>query len=218
MATGKKVKQQKESLARFLNYVLGLRPDEFGLVPDEEGWIPIKELLQALSEEEGWRGVREGNIRELLRDPDLNGLEQNENMIRCAPAETQLTYGPYQQAQPPKLLYCAVRRKGYPVILENGLRATSRPFLSLALTREMALRLGRRRDSEPVLLTVQAEKAHDRGLIFYRPQELIYLVERCGQGFVHGTAPAQGKTGNREKNQGRTGPGESQPWFLLPRL
>jgi len=49
-----------------LVYMLGHRPDEFGLVPDSEGFIPYKELLQAIHEEEGWRYVRRSHINEVL--------------------------------------------------------------------------------------------------------------------------------------------------------
>ena len=33
-----------KQLAKFLNYVLGRRPDEFGLVMDKDGFVKIKDL------------------------------------------------------------------------------------------------------------------------------------------------------------------------------
>jgi putative RNA 2'-phosphotransferase len=33
-----------------LSYVLGRRPDEFGLVPDADGFVRLKDLLKALHE------------------------------------------------------------------------------------------------------------------------------------------------------------------------
>jgi len=47
-------------------YVLGHRPDEFGLVPDAEGFVRLKDLLRALSEEPGWGYVRKSHIHEVL--------------------------------------------------------------------------------------------------------------------------------------------------------
>ena len=41
-----------KQLAKFFNYVLGRRPDEFGLVTDKEGFVKIKELIKATNEEE----------------------------------------------------------------------------------------------------------------------------------------------------------------------
>ncbi len=50
-------------LEKFLFYVLGKRPDEFGLVPDSEGYVRTRELLRAVSEEDGYRYVRESHIK-----------------------------------------------------------------------------------------------------------------------------------------------------------
>jgi putative RNA 2'-phosphotransferase len=177
MGAGRKVKSERESLERFLKYVLGHRPDEFGLFTDDEGYVPLKELLQALHEEEGWRGVREGRIRELLNSPDFSGLEMRGNDIRVSLAESQLNFDPPMDVIPPKLLYHAARRKAYPAILEHGLRPGARPFIPLSPDKDMAMRIGRRRDRDPVLLTILAERAHDRRIVFYRPQEHVYLVE-----------------------------------------
>ena len=52
--------------ARFLKYILGLRPDEFGLVPDRDGYVKIKDLLKAVHEEAGWRSFRQANINEMM--------------------------------------------------------------------------------------------------------------------------------------------------------
>ena len=186
MAAKQKVKQQRDSLGRFLAYVLGIRPDEFGLVPDEEGFVPVKDLIAALSEEDGWRHVRRGGIDELLREPGRNDLELKENMIRAGAGNSQLVFGPHPVASPPKVLYHACRRKGYPVILERGLRPGGRPFVILSDSKEMALRIGRRRDPNPVLLTIQAGLAEERGVVFFRPQEHLFLVDELAPDLFSG--------------------------------
>ena len=59
-------RKSSEKLAKFLHYVLGRHPDEFGLVPDADGWVKIKELLNALSEESGWGYVRTSHLNEIM--------------------------------------------------------------------------------------------------------------------------------------------------------
>jgi putative RNA 2'-phosphotransferase len=114
----------------------------------------------------------------VLRDPDRPELEVAEGSIRVKPEYTQLELGAFRPEPAPKLLYHAARRKAYPAILERGLApAGGRAWVILFPDREMALRVGRRRDPEPVLLTVQAGKAEKRGAVFYRLQELVYLVQ-----------------------------------------
>ncbi len=58
--------QRQESLAKLLSYILSRRPDEFGLVLDETGRLPVKELLWALAQEEGWGYVRRSHLEEVV--------------------------------------------------------------------------------------------------------------------------------------------------------
>ena len=155
---GQKTRRQREALSRFLSYVVGHRPDEFGLYTDEEGFLPLKDLLKALAEEEGWSHVRAHHIEDLLRDPDRTRFEVKDKWIRVAPEDTELELGTYPLAAPPKQLYYAARRKAYPTILEKGLQPGARPFIALCVNPELAWRVGRRRDSEPVPLTIHAPR------------------------------------------------------------
>ncbi len=159
-----------------LAYVLGHRPDEFGLFFDEQGFVAIKELLIALREE-GWSFVRESHLKELIREPEDTGFETSGKMIRVIPANTHLELGPFPETIPPALLYHAARRKSYPTILKYGLKPTQWPWVRLYPTPEMALRVGSRRDKQPILLTIQAAKAGRQGTTFYRPLEFIYLTK-----------------------------------------
>ncbi|MFH1138818.1 MAG: RNA 2'-phosphotransferase [Pseudomonadota bacterium] len=97
-----------------------------------------------------------------------------------------MAFGPHPVVSPPKILFHACRGKGYPVILERGLTPAGRAFVPLADTREMALRIGRRRDPDPILLTVLAASAEERGVVFRRPQEHVYLVEELAPEFFTG--------------------------------
>ncbi|MBW2208401.1 MAG: hypothetical protein JRG79_15965 [Deltaproteobacteria bacterium] len=64
---GKRKTQNKlQSFARLMVYILGYRPDEFGLVPDSNGFIAFKDLIKALHEEPGWGYVRQSHINEIL--------------------------------------------------------------------------------------------------------------------------------------------------------
>jgi putative RNA 2'-phosphotransferase len=64
MPNGGKIR--REDLSRLMIYILGYRPDEFGLVPDPGGYVRYKELLQAIHEEPGWGYVRQSHFNEIL--------------------------------------------------------------------------------------------------------------------------------------------------------
>lgn len=170
MGHAKSVKQ----LARFLAYVLGRRPDEFGLVPDADGFVKIRDLLKALSVEAGWKHVRRSHLNELLLLLPDPGIEVNEPLVRASRRDRLCR--PSFAENPPKLLYTCVRPKAYPRVIEKGLFSGADPGIVLCGDREMAAKIGRRLDARPVLLTVQVQKAVEQGVLFSKSGEFIYLA------------------------------------------
>jgi len=171
--------------AKFLCYVLGRRPDEFGLVPDDNGYLPVKELLKAINEEEGWRHIRIAHLKEISYADDPSPIEFHEGLVR-ARDRTRLP-----KIEPgidlPKLLYLAVRRRAYPVILEKGLPYHSdRPRLVLSADEAMAQRIGRRRDQQPVLITLHVSACADAGTYFQKYGEDLLLADAIYPGTFHG--------------------------------
>jgi len=175
-------KHQLKELARIIDYILCRRPDEFGLFPDDDGSLPVKDLIWALHEERGWAYVRQAHLKELA----YSGLQVNFSLddARIRPKAPS----PVRPAatDPPRLLFHGARRQAYQTILEHGLRPGGRAHLVLATTEEMALRIGKRRDAKPVLITVHAARAHEAGHQFLRCGELLYLVRELPATFLAG--------------------------------
>jgi putative RNA 2'-phosphotransferase len=146
-------------------YILGHRPDEFGLVPDREGFVTFKELLWAIHEEPGWGYVREGHFREVLLGKDRALFEtQGEERIRAA--ERHWRHALDEPASDlPKILFVGVRRRAHPRVMEKGL--SSPGFLVLSSGRDIALRMARRRDRKPVILEVLTATAREQGVVFH---------------------------------------------------
>jgi putative RNA 2'-phosphotransferase len=166
--------QKEIALVRVLSYALGVHPDEFGLLPDPEGWVSVKELVKALHEDETWRHVRESMIAEAAERLAPEALELSGTKVRAKGRRPPLPeYGP----QPPAHLYYAARRRGYAVIRERGLSAPEGGSLLLAADPETALRLGQRRDAEPVPVTVQAHRAMGQGVVFAQWGERLWLCD-----------------------------------------
>jgi putative RNA 2'-phosphotransferase len=168
-------RKELHKLAKFLHYVLGVRPDEFGLLPDPEGFVGVKDLLQALKEEPEWSFVGRGHVLELMHGPDRERLELQEDRIRATAPAAALS--PEPVGAPPSRLYHGVRRRAHPVVLRHGLRPNKGPWVILTLTREMAERIARRRDPDPVILEVRAEEATRKGVRFLGTQGLLFLAE-----------------------------------------
>lgn len=193
-------------LSKFLSYILGRRPDEFGLVPDPQGYVRIKELLKALHEEEGWRHLRMGHFNEVAISMVPPPIEIEEDRIRASD-RSQLPIMT-QAEQMPKLLYFTVRQRAYPAVSEKGTTAGSRPHLVLSSDITMAQRLGRRIDNQPVMLTVQVQRAIERGAQFQRYGESLYLADRIDVGTFTGPALPKEKP---EKAKPQKAPEPVQP-------
>ncbi|MBN1101930.1 MAG: RNA 2'-phosphotransferase [Deltaproteobacteria bacterium] len=171
-----------DKLSRFLAYVLGHRPDEFGLVPDPTGFVTLRELLRAIHEEPGWGYVREGDIREVLVGKDRSLFECDGERIRALERRWEMTLDA-TEVNLPKILYVAVRRRAHAHVMEKGL--VSERFMGLAPEPETALRIGRRRDQRPVLLEVLAAPAHREGIPFV-PFGRLYLTREVPARFLSG--------------------------------
>ncbi len=163
-------------LARLLHYILGRRPDEFGLVPDGEGYVPLKELVKILHEEK-WSQVRPAHLESLPYRLPQAGIEIDGKLIRACRRE----HLPKATACPtvPKELFTCIRRRAYTVVSRNGLAPQHHPDrVVLFAERAMALRVGRRRDAQPLVVTVQTTRAKSAGIQFERLGETLYLAAR----------------------------------------
>ncbi len=178
---------QIKKLAKFLSYVLARRPDEFGLLVDEDGFVPIKTLLQALHEEEGWRHVRMAHLNELMMTLRPAPFELEAKRIR-AKDRSQIPHveppGPL-----PKLLYTAIRRRAHAAVMQKGLRTSGGSQILLSSQRAMAKRLGRRMDNQPVILTVQVANSMDKGASYQQYGRHLYLATEIATGTFSGPAP-----------------------------
>lgn len=175
-------KKEAQNLAKTLLYVLGRRPDEFGLVPDEEGFVTIKELLQALREEPRWRYLNYSHIQELLHWGYRGELEIVGQRIRAV--TPQVSFVPEPTEGLPPRLYCGIRRKAWEFVMHRGLVPPQGKWLVLARSPELALRMAKRKGQDPLLVEVRVQEALARGVRFYSFQGEIFLSEGLGPEFL----------------------------------
>jgi putative RNA 2'-phosphotransferase len=169
------LQKSPKRLAKLLDYILGRRPDEFGLVTDSEGYIKIKELLKALSEEEGLSYVRRAHLDEILITLPDPSFEISDNTIR-AKSRRDLPAHAYAP-DPPKLLYHCIRQKAYPHVYTKGINPTGYSQVILSSNLNLAQRMGKRIDRSAILLTVQVQPCLDKGGAFFAAGEALFLAD-----------------------------------------
>lgn len=164
-----------KTLAKTLTYMAVHSPAEFGLFWDGDGTMPWKELYWAMQEDPSTRFVRETHLRELA----FLGIEMpfslEGSVLRLRTGVSVPDY-PVVHDPPARLFHCC-RRQQYPSVLKHGLSAAGRPFLRLSADREMALRIAKRRDPEPVTIEVLAEQACRGGVVLRSAGPELFLVE-----------------------------------------
>ena len=174
-----------DKLGKLLIYMLGRRPDEFGLVPDADGYVGIKRLIQALTEEPGWRHVKLQQIREVAYTSRIPTVELNNHRIRAV--DRAHLFWPEIPEWFPKLLYYPVRQRAYAVVLEKGLQSNHSGFrIILADDLTMAQRLGRRIDRSAIIVTVNSAHARSHGATLWRYGRSLYLSDCLPIGSFYG--------------------------------
>jgi putative RNA 2'-phosphotransferase len=211
-----KPSMQVAKLAKFLSYVLGRRPDEFGIVPDAEGYVGIKALLQALHEEPGWRHIRMVHFNEVLMTLANPAIEIEGSRIRAI--EKYLLPVASLPEKLPNLLYIAIRPRAYPAALDKGLSATPHPHLILSKDAAMAMRMGRRHDNNPTLLTVQVAESINRGTCFRQYGQLLFLADMIYAGTFTGPALPKEKPDGAASSAATKAPHAKTPGSYYPDL
>ena len=176
-------KKKYKRLVKFLTYVLCHRPDEFGIFLDEDGSITIKELLRAVKEEEGWGFVRESHLKDLNMlgfKPPFSVEGKRIKLVEEVPKPY------YPTESPPKILFCGVRSKALHHIYNFGLNPIPRKYIPLCISKELALRIGKRREKNPVLLKIKAQEAESEGILFRSHGEMMFLSEELPLKFISG--------------------------------
>jgi putative RNA 2'-phosphotransferase len=144
-------------------YILGHSPHEFGIVPDKNGFVGIKELLQAMHEDPDMPHINEGGINEVLMSDERELFERFDNKLRAVSRhwvlETELP-----ATDIPPILFTPVRRKAHYLVLEKGLIKRDDHFYCLTPDREMAERIGKRKDQKPVIIELMALRAANEGV------------------------------------------------------
>ena len=190
-------KKQRIQLARLLEYVLGRRPDEFGLVPDPEGYVKAKELIQAINEDASSRRISLSGIQELTVSFDDCPIEFSETLIRSVRREHLVS--PEIPQETPGVLYICVRQKSWPHITEKGLFPAGTTKIVLSPDLKMAERMGKRKDPSPVTLQIQVAKAEAQGVLFEKLGECLFLCKYIPVDCITGPPPEKHKPPAKKK-------------------
>jgi len=140
--------------------------------------VSLKELHQVLLAEAGFSQYSPRALTQFFSFFGSQCFETDGQRVRALERTRADRLSAPEPAVPPGRLYACIRPKAHESVITHGLRAHGpRPRVILSTSREMALRIGRRRDRDPVLVEIHAVKASEAGVVFRRYGECLFLVE-----------------------------------------
>ncbi|MBO1580105.1 RNA 2'-phosphotransferase [Bacillus sp. XF8] len=166
-----------QKLSKEISYALRHAPWEYELELDNEGWVPIKQLFSSLNQSKEWEGITEKDIELMISLSDKKRHELNNSKIRALYGHSIPMKIIKNEVVPPKILFHGTSPDYINSIKEKGLLPMSRQYVHLSEDIETAKLVGKRKNSQPVILIIDAEKASSQGVTFYFGNEKVWLSD-----------------------------------------
>lgn len=176
--------KQFEELSKEVSYALRHAPWEYELEMDEEGWVPIGQLLDALHRVEKWKNICETDMNEMIEKSEKKRHEIKDGKIRAFYGHSIPMKILKEEKMPPDILYHGTAKRFIQSIMENGLLTQSRQYVHLSQDVKTAENVGKRHDSIPCILIIDAKKAWDEGTKFYLGNEKVWLSDAIPSKYI----------------------------------
>lgn len=172
-------------LSRTISHALRHKPEQYGLTLDEEGWVEVQDLLAALAaRRREWQHVSEADLRAMMAQSDKQRFELQDGRIRAFYGHSVLRKVERVPAVPPAVLFHGTTPQAAAAIRTGGLRPMKRQYVHLSADEVTALQVGRRRSASPVILKIDAERAHQHGITFYLGNDMVWLADAIPPEFI----------------------------------
>ncbi|HHV09435.1 MAG TPA: RNA 2'-phosphotransferase [Clostridiales bacterium] len=164
-------------LSKEVSYALRHAPWEYELELDENGWVSVNQLIDSLRNTDEWKNVTLGDLEKMIEFSEKKRHEIVNDNIRAFYGHSTATKIQKEIKIPPDLLYHGTSHNNIKSIMEYGLLPGSRQYVHLSQDLETAYQVGKRRDSKPVILKIDAKAAFESGIRFYYGNEKVWLVD-----------------------------------------
>jgi putative RNA 2'-phosphotransferase len=181
----------RERLSKSVSQILRHEPEEYNIELDQSGWIDMQKLIQALKKkEQEWRSLQ---YYDILRMIDLSDKKRHQVKAERIGPEYKNRYNWFirvmyghsimgriysERIEPPTYLYHGTTDKAIERISDEGLKPMRRQFVHFATNVDEAVRVGERRQNSPRIIRIDARKAFNNGVDFYKGNDNIWLSDQ----------------------------------------
>lgn len=175
--------EQTTRASKFLSLVLRHEPQSAGITLDAAGWTPVADLLAGCARAR--RPLTRDQLDHIVSTNSKKRFEFSADgkHIRASQGHSVKVDLSYEAQVPPAQLYHGTATRFLDAIREKGLLKMNRHHVHLSAVTKVTMEVGARH-GKPVLLTINAEAMHQKGHVFYRSTNGVWLVEHVPVQFL----------------------------------
>lgn len=173
-----------EKLSKEISYALRHSPWKYDLEVNENGWVNIDQLLISLKKNQNWKDLTIDDIKSMIESSNKKRHEIFNNKIRALYGHSFSNKIEMKEKIPPRFLYHGTTRRFLNKIKDKGLLPIKRQYVHLSSDIETAQTVGKRRDSNPIILKILSLKAYREGQKFYHANDKIWLSKKIDNNYI----------------------------------
>jgi len=171
-------------LSKEISYALRHAPWEYELEMDENGYVSVFQLIETLKNIPKWKDIKYEDLVEMILLSDKKRHEIVNDKIRALYGHSFNMKIQNCEQKPPEILYHGTTNRFLSSIMEKGLLPQARQYVHLSSDVEIAIQVGKRRDENPIILTINSLKAYDNGIKFYCGNDRVWLADKIPPSFI----------------------------------
>lgn len=173
------------SLSKAMSKALRHQPQRLGLTLAPDGSVELAVLVEALNRRGGWpRVLTESDIMRVVEHGSKERFAVEGDRIRARYGHSIPLAISYELAEPPAILYHGTTRDRAETITKEGLQPMGRQVVHLSTDVKTAVQVGSRHRGAVVVLSVDAAKAWEAGIPFYRGNDTTWLADPIPPEFI----------------------------------
>jgi putative RNA 2'-phosphotransferase len=169
---------RNDELSKVLSHALRHEPWLYELELDDEGWASLDAVLGALRGERAeWGDLSRADVERMIEGSAKRRHEIVGDRIRALYGHSLPGKLRRERATPPAVLYHGTSPEAAKTILDDGLKPMSRQYVHISVDTAVAREVGRRKSRTPVLIEIDARRAHEAGVPFYEGNDKVWLAD-----------------------------------------
>ena len=166
------------SLSKAMSKALRHRPERLGITLEKDGSVELDVFVDALNRRGGWpRTITEADIMEVVDNGSKKRFAVEGGRIRARYGHSIKADIAYAPADPPEILFHGTAPSSVASIMRQGLLPMGRKTVHLSTDVETARLVGSRHGGRATILVVDAGRAANDGVAFYRGNDDTWLSE-----------------------------------------